>query len=397
MRLLHTSDWHLGHALHGVGREREHAAFLAWLLDALVAEAIDALLITGDIFDGSVPPASAEAMWFGFLAAAVARRPGLRIVVIAGNHDSPARLAAPAPLLAALGVTVIAAMPRDPDDAIIELDGAVIAAIPFLRPFDLPPVASGDEPVAAIRAIYARALAAARARRAGRPIIVTGHLFIAGATPSILSERRILSGGQEAIDGGLFPDDVAYVALGHLHRAQRVGRDHVRYAGSPIPLAMVEAEYKHQVIIVELAGDAPAQLRTRVIPRTVELVRIPRHGAAPLDEVLAAIGALPPARADELDGRPLLEVAVALPEPQPRLRDRIEAAVADRDVRLVKIHAALTGDRAALADVATGRGLADLDPREVLGRRWARDHDAPVPPEVARAFDELLELARSAP
>ena len=87
----------------------------------------------------------------------------------------------------------------------------------------------------------------------------------------------------------------------------------------------------------------------------------------------------------------------ALPEPQPRLRDKIEAAVADRAVRLVKIHAALTGDRAALADVATGRGLAELDPREVLQRRWARDHDAPVPAEVARAFDELLEQARSAP
>ena len=78
MRLLHTSDWHLGHALHGVGREREHAAFLAWLLDALVAEQIDVLLITGDVFDGSVPPASAEAMWFKFLADARARVPRLR-------------------------------------------------------------------------------------------------------------------------------------------------------------------------------------------------------------------------------------------------------------------------------------------------------------------------------
>lgn len=393
MRLLHTSDWHLGHALHGVGREREHAAFLAWLLDAIVAERVDAVLITGDIFDGSVPPASAEAMWFGFLAEAVRRVPGLRIIVIGGNHDSPARLAAPAPLLAALGVTVIASMPRDPEDAVIELDGAVIAAVPFLRPFDLPAV---EDPVAAIRTIYMGALDAARARRRGRPIVLTGHLFIAGASPSVLSERRIVSGGVEAIDGGVFPDDVAYVALGHLHRAQRVGREHVRYAGSPIPLAMVEAEYRHQVMLVDLDGDAPVVLRPLYIPRTIELVRIPRHGALPLDEALVAIAALPPATED-LDERPLLEVAIALPEPQPRLRDKIEAAVADRAVRLVKIHAALTGDRAALADVATGRGLAELDPREVLERRWSRDHDAPVPPEVARAFDELLEQARSAP
>ena len=313
--------------------------------------------------------------------------------MIGGNHDSPARLAAPAPLLAALGVTVIASMPRDPADAIIELDGAIIAAVPFLRPFDLPAV---EDPAEAVRTIYMRALEAARARRAGRPIVLTGHLFIAGASPSVLSERRIVSGGVEAIDGGLFPDDVAYVALGHLHRAQRVGREHVRYAGSPIPLAMVEAEYRHQVMLVELDGAAPVELRPLYIPRTMELIRIPRHGALPLDQALVAIAALPPLT-DELDTRPLLEVAIALPEPQPRLRDKIEAAVADRAVRLVKIHAALTGDRAALADVATGRGLAELDPREVLQRRWARDHDAPVPAEVARALDELLEQARSAP
>jgi DNA repair protein SbcD/Mre11 len=394
MRLLHTSDWHLGHSLHGVGREREHAAFLAWLLEVIARERVDALLITGDVFDGSTPPAAAEAMWFRFLADARARAPGLAVVVIAGNHDSPAKLAAPAPLLAALGVHVIASV-RDPAQLVVDLGGAVVAAVPFLRPIDLPDVSGDDDPMAAVRAVYAEALAAARARRRGRPMVVTGHLFVAGATPSWLSERRIITGGQEAVGVDLFADDVAYVALGHLHRAQRVGgREHVRYAGSPIPLAMVEADYRHQVAIVDLDGERPAVVRTLEVPRAVELVRVPRHGAAPIDDVVAALEALPAVGDEEPEARPFLEVAVALARPEPRLRDRVEAAVAGRAVRLVKITVENTGDRAALGDVAPGKALADLDPREVLARRWARDHEAPLPPAVARAFDELLEAAQ---
>jgi exonuclease SbcD len=206
----------------------------------------------------------------------------------------------------------------------------------------------------------------------------------------------VITGGQEAVQVDLFADDVAYVALGHLHRAQRIGgREHVRYAGSPIPLAMVEAEYRHQIVIVETMPTGPAEVRTIEVPRTTELVRIPRHGAAPLDDVIAAVERLPPA-GDELDARPFLEVVVALDRPEPRLRDRVEAAVAGRAVRLVKITAQVTGDRAALGDVATGRALADLDPRDVLARRWSRDHEAALPDAVARAFDELLEAARGA-
>src|SRR5262249_60409810 len=95
MRPLHTSDWHLGHTLRGeVTREYEHAAFLAWLLDTCVREAADALVITGDVFDTATPPASAERMWFEFLAAVRRARPAMDVVAIAGNHDSPARLGA---------------------------------------------------------------------------------------------------------------------------------------------------------------------------------------------------------------------------------------------------------------------------------------------------------------
>ena len=118
MRVLHTSDWHLGHLLHDLPRDREHAAFLDWLCDTIAAEAIDAVLISGDVFDAGNPPARALAAWYGFVAAARRRRPHLTVVAIAGNHDSPARLTAPAPLLAAAGVHVIGTVGRDADGAI---------------------------------------------------------------------------------------------------------------------------------------------------------------------------------------------------------------------------------------------------------------------------------------
>src|SRR5262249_39522267 len=147
MRLIHTSDWHLGHTLRGeVTREYEHAAFLGWLLEACVREAADALVITGDVFDSATPPASAERMWFDFLAAARRARPAMDIVAIAGNHDSPARLGASSAVLRELGVHVIGGLPRR-DDGALDLDRilvpvaggrGLIAAVPFLRPVDVP-------------------------------------------------------------------------------------------------------------------------------------------------------------------------------------------------------------------------------------------------------------------
>jgi exonuclease SbcD len=115
MRVLHTSDWHLGHALHELPRDREHAAFVAWLLDVIEAEAIDAVLVTGDVFDAGNPPAGALATWFGFLAEVHRRRPTATVVAIAGNHDSPARLTAPAAVLAGVRAHVVGTLPRDPD------------------------------------------------------------------------------------------------------------------------------------------------------------------------------------------------------------------------------------------------------------------------------------------
>lgn len=299
MRLLHTSDWHLGHTLHDVPRDLEHERFLSWLVETLVAEAVDALVITGDVFDTANPPAQAQARWYELLAEARRRLPALNVVIIGGNHDSAARLDAPMPLLQAMGIHVIGAVRYVPGQGERRLDvdrlivpltdargqvAAYVAAVPFLRTSDLPRAkrpaheqpgdpdappdaisnegttnaaqAQPDPLIEGVRQLYAQVLDAARARRQpGQALLATGHCYMVGTDVSRLSERRILGGNQHALPVDIFPDDVTYVALGHLHKAQRVGgRENVRYAGSPLPLALDEARYRHQVYVVDLDG-----------------------------------------------------------------------------------------------------------------------------------------------
>jgi exonuclease SbcD len=395
VRIIHTSDWHLGHSLRSeVTREYEHAAFLQWLLEACAREAADALVITGDVFDSATPPASAERMWFEFLAAARKACPAMDIVAIAGNHDSPARLGAASSVLRELGVHVVGGLPRR--DGAIDFDrvlipiargAGLVAAVPFLRPID---VLDLEDPLAAI---YGEVIAEARVRRTEhQALIVTGHLYMAGADAQFLSERRVAVGGQESAPLRLFPEDIAYVALGHIHRAQRVGRETIRYAGAPIALALDEAAYKHQVMVIDFADGIVIDMRPLIVPRVVEVMRV----SGSFVEVLAELSGLPYFSQAELaadPARPFLQVTVVLDKPEPRLRSAIELVLDGKRPRLVYLHAEQTGDRAALGDRISAR-LSELDPREVFVRLWARDHAEPPSEAVLAAFEELLAEVR---
>ena len=412
MKLLHTSDWHLGHTLHGLSREHEHARFLAWLLETLEAERPDALLITGDIYETATPPVRAERTFFRFLADARKALPELDVVVIGGNHDSAQRLDSPRDLLRELGVHVVGSLGRRPGRE-LDLDlerlvlpltraggevGAWIAAIPFLRPIDLPPVEAGYDPlVEGVRQVYAAAFDAARARCApGQALLATGHAYLTGTRLSELSERAVLGGNQHALPVDLFPSDVAYAALGHLHKPQAVGdREGVRYAGSPIPLSLAEVDYAHQVVVVELSGATLDAVRALPVPRAVDMLRLPAAGPAPLDAVLPLLAELP-AR-DEATAeveRPYLEVRLQTEGPSPGLRQQVEDALAGKQARLVKLSVTRHEQGAALADVAPQAQLTDLDPAEVFARCYRRAHDDDPPADYVAAFAELLEEVR---
>lgn len=409
LRIVHTSDWHLGQTLVDLPREEEHRAFLEWFADRIEDEGADALLICGDVFDTANPSAAAQAAWYGFLAKVRARVPGLQTIVVAGNHDSPARLEAPAPIVGALGVRVVGLLPKregrvDAEALVVPLEDPVggvtawVAAVPHLRVVDAGGLDEdgGGGLVEGVRTIYADVLAFARGRReAGQALVATGHLFMNGATTSDGSERKILGGNLNALPHDIFPGDVTYAALGHLHRAQRVaGRDAVRYCGSPIPLALDEAPYPHQVLVVDIADGRLEGVRELRVPRRIGILRLPEAGPAPLETVLERLRALPEAKAgrDGADLRPYLEVRVLLDKPEPQLRPLVEEALEGREARLLKITATGAGTGAALAGGANA-DLTQLGPEDVFRRKWAKEHGGGPGPEHLAAFHDLLETA----
>lgn len=394
LRICHTADWHLGQSLHRFDRSREHEAFLAWLVELVVARHIDVLVVAGDVFDRAVPPPSAEAMYYGFLATLRRRAPWVAVVVVAGNHDSGPRLEAPAPLLRELGVRVTGTLGgargadgrfvSEPPIVAIERDGVPVArilAFPFLRPVDL--LRERPDPTKQLEAAhdaYHRAVArAARERGSHEALLATGHASVRGAVLSPESERPILGGELSDLSIEVFPTELEYVALGHLHYAQSVGgREHVRYSGSPIPLSFGELDHPHQVVVASFEDGALDAIESVSVPRHTELLRVPATGTWPIDELELALARLPALG----DRRRVVEARVRLPEPTAALRARLAEQLGDRG-ELVHVHVErprpATPTRPTLASlsspVASRAWGGLLDPRRVVEARF-READA---------------------
>jgi len=350
MRILHTSDWHLGQNFFGFSRHYEHQQFLDWLLLTLVEQKIDVLLIAGDVFDTANAPASAQQQLYQFLCAAKLKTPHLQVVIIAGNHDSPTRLEVPMPFLSAFDMVVIGQVTRqhqqiDVERMVIPLknrQGEIKAwclAIPFLRPSDVPKVDNAkDAYLEGIAALYQQATDCALDKReTGQAIIAMGHCHMLGSQVSEDSERKLVMGGIESLSSAIFAPEISYVALGHLHLAQKVGGDdRVRYSGTPLPMSFSEEHYQHSIRVIELDQDVIKSATSVLIPRTVPLYRIPKTKAEPLDAVLTFLQQHDWPTIPEQQ-QPYLLVRVQLEKPEPSLRQQIEQALADKAVKLVKI------------------------------------------------------------
>jgi len=405
MRVIHTSDWHLGQELHGFDRGIEHDVFLDWLTDQLITQDADALIVTGDVYDTVNPPIPAQQRLYQFVSKALTKSPRLQIVFIGGNHDSAARLELPKHLLHAHQVHLVGGMPRYDGRPTVERSliplrdkagalRAVCAAIPYLRPGDLPTVANGESP---IHTLYRDVIVTATAIYGALPLVVTGHLHMRGGAVSELSERRIVIGGQEAVASDIFPASVAYVALGHLHKPQSIaGQTIIRYAGSPFPMAVTEKDYHHSIVVIDIDKTTGATTDLVRTPRAVAFHRVPAVGSAPLDVIEEALGSL------EVDDpgehrRPYLEVAVWLDGAEPELRRRIDGAIEGKPVRLTRIIRQTAGQGGALADAIDGGVTLDaLHPAQVFVRRYIEQYGAEPPDNLNRAFNELLASVWSA-
>lgn len=374
MRILHTADWHLGARLVERDRLPEHAAFLDWLIDTLRSENIDALLVSGDVFDAANPPQDAVALYFDFLKR-LADLKTVKAVITGGNHDSASHLNAPRELLRRFDVHVFG----HAGENIVDLGGAVVAAVPFLRERDLRQAAAGETITAvheqvrnAIRDHYAAQLAACRVIAKQRPVIAMGHLTVLGATTSD-SERDIHIGNLGAVGADIFTG-FDYTVLGHLHRPQKAGgQENVRYSGSPVALSFSEAADKKSVVIIDTQG---MKIETPAVPVSRALVRVKADRAtlaADLEKV--SVGAW-------------AEVTVKLDTPEPDLDRQVREAAAGR-FEVLKVLADLPAT-AATPWQPTGPALHDLQPRDVF--RELLQEKQLEGNELSAVFDELLAL-----
>lgn len=262
MKILHTSDWHLGQKFMGKSREDEHNSFLSWTYELIKKKNIDVLVVAGDIFDTGNPPNYALELYYNFLKKLFSI-PNLYVIITAGNHDSVSTLKAPKQLLEFMNVFVITSGDEDENEVIpIYKDKklqAVVCAVPFLRDSIVRRAVSGqtiNEKESSLNTgikqhytdIYEEAIKLTA--EDNLPIIATGHLTTVGSRTSE-SERDIYIGGKLDIGSDFLGKYFDYVALGHLHINQTVGCDHVRYSGSPIPLSFSESNQNKKVNIIE--------------------------------------------------------------------------------------------------------------------------------------------------
>lgn len=410
MRLIHTSDWHLGQTFHGFDRQLEHQLFLDWLLDQIVGEQPDVLLIAGDVFDTANPSATAQKQLYHFVTQAKQSKPNLQIIMIAGNHDSAGRIEAPSPLLQVMGIDVIGTVKRDVSG---EIDVSTLVfplrnhsgetsgwclALPFLRPGDLPKIPdSTDQYTDGVTELYRRALNHALELRgeANQPIVGMGHLHLTGGVTSELSERRLIVGDNEALPASIFGSELAYVALGHLHKAQRVGAEHIRYCGSPLPMSFSEVNYQHQALRIDFDGNTIRQIESLKIPRNVELLRIGAttdSATLPVDKVLRQLMEMDLSPANP-DLQPFVEVSFVLEQPEPDLKHRVELALADKPVRLARIQTRTTSANQSNSGISSLHDMEQLTPEQVFQSLYARKYTDPMPDELRNAFSQIATQA----
>ncbi len=387
MKILHTSDWHIGHALYGRKRTAEHEKFLSWLIETIRERNIDALLVAGDVFDNGAPGGASEQLYYNFLTS-ILKTQCHSVVIVSGNHDSPTRLQAPSGILRSLDIHVIG-LPGEPDEHVIELKdesgntAAICCAVSYLRKNEIVRLSaddtssSDDAVAAATRQFYKDVTDAALKRQAGVPIVAMGHLFAAGSvTHEGDGVRELYVGSLGHVGADTFPSELDYTALGHIHSEQAVaGRQNVRYCGSPLCMSFSEI------------GNPKYVLEYDVQAKDMERIEVPvfQQLYAVSGEYYEIIGQL-----GQIEAGSWVEVTYTGKEHRSSLAFDVNEAVKGTGVEVLSIRsrAAVSSILSAQAETQTLESmrvqdvfLRCLDDNEVHGQR--RD-------EMIRCFDEIV-------
>ncbi len=380
LRVLHSSDWHLGQHFMGKTRQAEHQAFCAWLLEQVRTHQVDMLLIAGDVFDTGAPPSYAREQYYRLVVEL--RDAGCALIVLGGNHDSPAMLGESRSLLAQLGTQVVPGVGLDLAEQVLLLNdragqpGAILCAIPFIRPRDVLASQAGQsaqdkqqslqQAIAEhYQALYELALGKREALGQALPIIATGHLTTVGASASE-SVREIYVGSLEAFPTSAFPP-ADYIALGHIHRPQKVGGlEHIRYSGSPIALSFDEARQQKEVLLLEFADSALQSITPLAVPVFQPMASL-RGSLKELADAIAGIAS------QGTPERPVwLEVQVSSDDYLSDLQSRINTLCEGRPVEVLRIRRERGNVAASLASEAR-ETLDELSVEDVFARRLQQE------------------------
>lgn len=401
MRIIHTADWHLGQFFYTKSRAAEHQAFLDWLLEKAEAQQADAIIVAGDIFDTGSPPSYARELYNRFVVRL--QQTGCQLVVLGGNHDSVAMLNESRELLACLNTRVIAAASDDVSQQVLMLNrrdgqpGALLCAIPFLRPRDILRSQSGQSGrekqqslLEAITDHYQRCWQEALRQREALgltlPIIATGHLTTLGVTKSD-AVRDIYIGTLDAFPADCFPP-ADYIALGHIHRAQRIANsDHIRYSGSPIPLSFDELGKAKSVFQVDFDAGRFVTAEALPIP-SFQPMQMIKGSLEQIEQQLAALTPDPQGRTIWLDIEIVTEAYLS------ELQRRIQELTAPLPVEVVLLRRSREQREQVIAR-QNNETLSELSVEEVFSRRLAQETDEPERQARASAlFAQTLEAVR---
>lgn len=404
MRLLHTSDWHLGQHFMGKTRQAEHEALIQWLLQQVQQHAVDAVLIAGDVFDTGAPPSYARELYNQLILQL--HDAGSRLIVLAGNHDSVATLEESRQLAGRLGATVIPALSTQPTEQVITLHdrqgkpAAVLCAVPFIRPRDVLQSQAGQSAEEkqlslqeAIFSHYQQLYALAEDQRHQHdqrlPVIATGHLTTVGASASE-SVREIYVGALQAFPTTAFPP-ADYIALGHIHRPQLVGGlNHIRYSGSPLTLSFDELGQKKQMLLVDLNEDGLQQVTPLEVPVFQAMATV-RGSLAELEN------AIPQAAQAGSAERPVwLEVTVCEDDYLSDLQTWVQSISEGHAVEVLRIRRDRS-EAIARLQAESRITLEELQPQDVFSQRLAPLNLQPdVQTELQSRFETVMQALQGA-
>lgn len=392
MRIIHTSDWHLGQYFYTKSRAAEHQAFFQWLIEQVKTYQVDGLIVAGDIFDTGSPPSYARELYNRFVVDLQAT--GCQLIMLAGNHDSVATLNESKSLLSYLNTQVITSAHSAPEDQVIILNShqqkpaAIVCAIPFLRPRDIMTSHAGESAqqkqqqlqhaiTEHYQASYQHALTLREQLNVAIPIIATGHLTTVGVSTSE-SEREIYIGTLDAYPAHAFPP-ADYIALGHIHRAQKVAKtEHIRYSGSPIALSFDELSSPKSVYLVEFEQ----QNLTSVTPLNVPVsqpMQLIKGSIADIEQQLRAFAD------SEQQQTVWLDIEVTSQSYLGDLQKQIEVLTADLPVEVVLLRRSKE-QRQQMLQQQEKETLAELTVHDVFQRKLEQ--------ELAESEQEHAQQAR---